>query len=129
MWTSKLLSGTPASAPVFSGSLIESSLPTPRTLLGFPGVALSDEQNAMLRLLASGEQGYDDIAALMGLSVTEVRAKVVGGRAQRAQQRAVRSCVRGLAHASLASGRVRRGPLILGGAHRGPQRLRTPDQK
>src|SRR6201999_2982787 len=82
MWTSKLLSGTPASAPVFSGSLIESSLPTPRTLLGFPGVALSDEQNAMLRLLASGEQGYDDIAALMGLSVTEVRAKVVGALAQ-----------------------------------------------
>jgi hypothetical protein len=45
-------------------------------------VALSDEQNAMLRLLASGEQGYDDIAALMGLSVTEVRAKVVGALAQ-----------------------------------------------
>src|ERR1700761_6805886 len=36
----------------------------------------------MLRLLASGEQGYDDIAALMGLSVTEVRAKVVGAVAQ-----------------------------------------------
>jgi hypothetical protein len=45
-------------------------------------VALSDEQNAMLRLLASGEQGYDDIAALMGLSVDEVRAKVVGALAQ-----------------------------------------------
>jgi hypothetical protein len=45
-------------------------------------VALSDEQNAMLRLLASGEQSYDDIAALMGLSVTEVRAKVVGALAQ-----------------------------------------------
>ena len=45
-------------------------------------MALSDEQNAMLRLLASGEQGYDDIAALMGLSVTEVRAKVVGALAQ-----------------------------------------------
>src|ERR1700712_2924405 len=36
----------------------------------------------MLRLLASGEQGYDGIAALMGLSVTEVRAKVVGALAQ-----------------------------------------------
>lgn len=48
----------------------------------FRGVALSDEQNAMLRLLASGEQGYDDIAALMGLSVDEVRAKVVGALAQ-----------------------------------------------
>ncbi|HEX4730778.1 MAG TPA: hypothetical protein VH299_05890 [Solirubrobacterales bacterium] len=45
-------------------------------------MALSDEQNAMLRLLASGEQGYDDIAALMGLSVDEVRAKVVGALAQ-----------------------------------------------
>lgn len=45
-------------------------------------MALSDEQNAMLRLLASGEQGYEDIAALMGLSVDEVRAKVVGALAQ-----------------------------------------------
>jgi hypothetical protein len=45
-------------------------------------VALSDEQNAMLRLLASGEQGYGDIAALMGLSEAEVRAKVVGALAQ-----------------------------------------------
>ncbi len=45
-------------------------------------MALSDEQNAMLRLLASGEQGYGDIAALMGLSEAEVRAKVVGALAQ-----------------------------------------------
>ncbi len=45
-------------------------------------MGLSDEQNAMLRLLASGEQGYEDIAALMGLSVEEVRAKVVGALAQ-----------------------------------------------
>jgi hypothetical protein len=45
-------------------------------------VALSDEQNAMLRLLASGEQGYGDIAALLGLSEAEVRAKVVGALAQ-----------------------------------------------
>jgi hypothetical protein len=37
---------------------------------------LSDDQRAMLRLLAQREQGYDDIAALMGLSVDEVRAKV-----------------------------------------------------
>jgi hypothetical protein len=36
----------------------------------------------MLRLLAQREQGYDDIAALMGLSVEEVRAKVVGALAQ-----------------------------------------------
>jgi hypothetical protein len=39
-------------------------------------VALSEDQKAMLRLLAQREQGYDDIAALMGLSVDEVRAKV-----------------------------------------------------
>jgi hypothetical protein len=45
-------------------------------------VALSDEQNAMLRLLASGEQGYGDIAALLGLSEDEVRARVVGALAQ-----------------------------------------------
>ena len=45
-------------------------------------MALSDEQNAMLRLLAQGEQGYGDIAALMGLKEDEVRAKVVGALAQ-----------------------------------------------
>lgn len=36
----------------------------------------------MLRLLASGEQGYADIAALLGQSEDEVRAKVVGALAQ-----------------------------------------------
>ena len=36
---------------------------------------LSEDQKAMLRLLAQREQGYEDIAALMGLSVAEVRAK------------------------------------------------------
>jgi hypothetical protein len=39
-------------------------------------VPLSDDQKAMLRLLAQREQGYDEMAALMGLSVEEVRAKV-----------------------------------------------------
>jgi hypothetical protein len=39
-------------------------------------VALSEDQKAMIRLLAQREQGYDDIAALMGLSVEEVRSKV-----------------------------------------------------
>jgi DNA-binding CsgD family transcriptional regulator len=62
--------------------LIESSLIVAGTLIGFRAVALSDEQNAMLRLLASGEQGYGDIAALLGLSEDEVRAKVVGALAQ-----------------------------------------------
>jgi hypothetical protein len=39
-------------------------------------VGLSDDQRALLRLLAQREQGYDDIAALMGLSVAEVRVRV-----------------------------------------------------
>ncbi len=39
-------------------------------------MALSDDQKAMLRLLAQREQGYDDLASLMGLSVDEVRARV-----------------------------------------------------
>lgn len=39
-------------------------------------MALSDDQKAMLRLLAQREQGYDDLASLMGLSVDEVRVKV-----------------------------------------------------
>ncbi|HEX5713373.1 MAG TPA: hypothetical protein VFX85_08685 [Solirubrobacterales bacterium] len=43
---------------------------------------LSDDQKAMLRLLAQREQGYEDLAALMGLSVDEVRAKVGDALAQ-----------------------------------------------
>lgn len=39
-------------------------------------MGLSDDQRAMLRLLAQREQGYEDIAALMGISVEEVRARV-----------------------------------------------------
>jgi hypothetical protein len=39
-------------------------------------VALSDDQKAMLRLLAQREQGYDDLASLMGLNVDDVRARV-----------------------------------------------------
>ncbi len=39
-------------------------------------MALSEDQKAMLRLLAQREQGYEDLAALMGLSVAEVRTKV-----------------------------------------------------
>jgi DNA-binding CsgD family transcriptional regulator len=45
-------------------------------------VALSDDQRAMLRLLAQREQGYDDIAALMGISVDQVRARVRDALAQ-----------------------------------------------
>jgi hypothetical protein len=41
-------------------------------------VGLSDDQRALLRLLARREEGYEDIAALMGLSVGEVRARVKG---------------------------------------------------
>lgn len=43
---------------------------------------LSDDQRAMLRLLEQGGQGYDDLAALLGLSVDEVRAKVADAVAQ-----------------------------------------------
>ena len=39
-------------------------------------MALSDDQKAMLRLLAQREEGYGDIAALLGLSVDEVRGRV-----------------------------------------------------
>jgi outer membrane biosynthesis protein TonB len=39
-------------------------------------VGLSGDQKALLRLLAQREQGYDDVAALMGLSVDEVRVRV-----------------------------------------------------
>jgi hypothetical protein len=39
-------------------------------------VALSDDQKAILRLLAQrGAQGYDDLAALMGISVDEVHRR------------------------------------------------------
>jgi hypothetical protein len=39
-------------------------------------VGLTDDQKAMLRLLAQREEGYEDMAALMGISVEEVRARV-----------------------------------------------------
>jgi hypothetical protein len=39
-------------------------------------VALSDDQRALLRLLAQREDAYEDIAALKGLSVEQVRAEV-----------------------------------------------------
>jgi hypothetical protein len=39
-------------------------------------MALSDDQRALLRLLARREEGYEDIAALKGMSVAEVRAEV-----------------------------------------------------
>lgn len=40
-------------------------------------MALTDDQKAMLRLLSErGEEGYDDIAALLGISVEEVRQRV-----------------------------------------------------
>jgi hypothetical protein len=39
-------------------------------------VPLSDDQRALLRLLAKREEGYEDIAALKGLSVDDLRAEV-----------------------------------------------------
>ncbi len=37
---------------------------------------MTDDQKAMLRLLAQREEGYEDMAALMGISVEEVRERV-----------------------------------------------------
>jgi hypothetical protein len=45
-------------------------------------VALSDDQRAMLRLLAQREQGYEDMAALMGVSVEELRERVKAALAE-----------------------------------------------
>jgi len=39
-------------------------------------MGLSEDQRALLRLLAQREEGYEDIAALKGLSVEQVRAEV-----------------------------------------------------
>jgi hypothetical protein len=53
-------------------------------------MGLSDDQRAMLRLLAQrGEEGYDDVAALMGLTVEEVRAKVADALAELAREGAL----------------------------------------
>jgi hypothetical protein len=43
---------------------------------------LSDDQRALLRLLAQREEGYGDIAALKGLSVEQVRAEVKAALAE-----------------------------------------------
>ncbi len=45
-------------------------------------MALSDDQRALLRLLAKREEGYEDIAALKGLSVAQVRAEVKAALAE-----------------------------------------------
>lgn len=39
-------------------------------------MALTDDQKAMLKLLAQREEGYEDMAAVMGISVEEVRKRV-----------------------------------------------------
>ncbi len=47
---------------------------------------LTDDQKAMLRLLSQrGEEGYDDMAALMGISVEEVRRRVKEALAEAAK--------------------------------------------
>lgn len=45
-------------------------------------MALSDDQRALLRLLAKREEGYEDIAALKGLRVEQVRADVKAALAE-----------------------------------------------
>jgi hypothetical protein len=55
-------------------------------------MGLSDDQRAMLRMVAQrGEQGYEDIAALMGLSVDEVRAKVAAALAELDEEGALKA--------------------------------------
>ncbi len=39
-------------------------------------MGLSDDQKAMLRLLAQREEGYEDMASLMGISVEQLRVRV-----------------------------------------------------
>jgi len=39
-------------------------------------MALTDDQKAMLKLLAQREEGYEEMASLMGISVEELRARV-----------------------------------------------------
>jgi hypothetical protein len=50
-------------------------------------VALTDDQRAMLRLLAQNEEGYEDIAALKGVSVEQVKAEVREALAAAAAER------------------------------------------
>jgi len=46
-------------------------------------VALSDDQKAILRLLSQrGEQGYEDLSALMGISAAEVHARAKAAAAE-----------------------------------------------
>jgi hypothetical protein len=45
-------------------------------------MALSEDQKAMLKLVAQPDTSYEDIAALMGLSVEDVRAKVEAALAE-----------------------------------------------
>jgi hypothetical protein len=55
-------------------------------------VALTDDQKAMLRLLSQrGEDGYDDMAALMGISVEEVRERVKEALAEATAEQAPES--------------------------------------
>jgi hypothetical protein len=62
-------------------------------------MALSDDQRALLRLLAQREEGYEDIAALMGLSVDEVR-------------RRVKEAVAGLDEGKVSEGEGAAGPVV-----------------
>jgi hypothetical protein len=50
-------------------------------------VALTDDQKAMLRLLAQREEGYEDMAALMGISVEEIRERVKDALAEVAESK------------------------------------------
>ena len=43
-------------------------------------MGLTDDQKAMLRLLAQREEGYDDMAALMGISVEALESLLMRAR-------------------------------------------------
>jgi hypothetical protein len=49
-------------------------------------MALTDDQRAMLRLLAQNDESYEDIAALKGVGVEQVRAEVKAALAAAAQE-------------------------------------------
>lgn len=63
--------------PIGSCAAVGFSIHACGALETVPGLMpLDADQKAMLRLLAQREQGYEDIGALMGLSIDEVRKRV-----------------------------------------------------
>lgn len=57
-------------------------------------MALTDDQKAMLRLLAQRETGYEDMASLMGIGVDELRDRVKEALAEVDEQTATKKAAR-----------------------------------